>query len=387
LTSILIQSLLVALLLASDGDPSDITRILESKYENKMISSGKNRPAIRLSKDHFSDILVLLHHKIPPRDIQNHFAWTDLEFEQRMDTLLTNDFVKRTPQGRYSPTSMVISLEDAKTLQQTAAMAAGPAATVITNRLSEIKSFYAKLEPFRDIPFDDASLLILSDVILDNWQINSVESQFLQKERTPRHGVNYYHSLQQKGAGEDKESFGIYGNQMWSHERRMIGVYGNKRNTSQHLLSLSKEEMVQLFGMAVGDPQSASRGHILGALIRQATEPGYELEPRLQYGFDRLGLMKGDRLNIPIMNRGDYRDLGVLAALMTEDLAALLEEHRSLLEEAYSQSVYVDEVTFEEYFIWWYHFFYSAVTDVLVKNGQIHIPSAGVTTYIVDWSK
>ena len=139
--------------------------------------------------------------------------------------------------------------------------------------------------------------------------------------------------------------------------------------------------------MPSGDPLSASRGHILDALMRHAVESDYELEPQLKKGLHGLGLMQGDRVSIPLMLRGDYQDLGDLAALATEGLVALLEEHRGLLEGAYSQSVYADEITFGEYFIWWYHFFYSEVTNVLVESGHIHIPSSGVTTYIVDWSQ
>ncbi len=195
----------------------------------------------------------------------------------------------------------------------------------------------------------------MSDVVLDNWQINSVERLFLKKGRTPRHGLNYYHSLQERGADQKEESFGIYGNQMWSSGSWTIGVYGNKRLTSKHLLSLSDKDIADLFGLQTGESILQSRARIIEALMRHATDPGYNLEPKLRGGFNRLGLMKGDQIRIPILSRGDYQDLLNLAGLVTDDLVALLEDYRSLLKESYEQSIYSEEVTFEEYFIWWYH--------------------------------
>ena len=69
------------------------------------------------------------------------------------------------------------------------------------------------------------------------------------------------------------------------------------------------------------------------------------------------------------------------AGWATDDLIAFLEARRDALTSAYEASVYSGEITFEEYFMWWYHFFYSAITDALVTEGVIEIPAAGVATY------
>jgi hypothetical protein len=373
-------------LLAGGSVSSDIAPILESRYEYKMISSGKNRPAISLRKDNLGDILVLLHHRIPPLDIQSHFGWDSHEFERRIDVLLKNDFVRRQASGHLFPTSMVITFEDAETLEETARIVAKLASEMIANRVPEIKAYYKGLEPFHGIPFQDASLLILSDVVLDNWQINNVEQLFLKKERTLRHGMNYYHSLQEKGKETDKESFGIYGNQMWGHGKLTVGVYGNKRLTSRNVLTLNETDFRDLFGVQNGATITECRGRVLEALVRHAREPGYRLEPGFRRGFNVLGIMKGDNITIPILDRGDYEDLKSLAALVTSQLVSVLEDHRQLLQETYAESVYAEEITFEEYVIWWYHFFYSEVTDILIREGQMEIPRSGVATYVVDWS-
>ena len=66
--------------------------------------------------------------------------------------------------------------------------------------------------------------------------------------------------------------------------------------------------------------------------------------------------------------------LSEIAGLITDELVALLEMHRGKLIRSYRRGGYAREVTFEEYAIWWYHFFYTGITDNLVLKGYITKP-------------
>ena len=266
-------SLLFALFLSGQSAAAaSIDEILAVQYENKMISSGANRPAIGLRRDNRQDILVLLHHGFSAEDIRIHFGWSADELSQRMQLLIENDFVKIDGAGGFQPASMVITRSDALGLAELARKIARPAADALISKIPEIRRAYETLPPFKGIPFEQSSLLILSDVILDNWQINNIERDFLKKERSLRHGLHYYHSLQQKSEEGGKESFGIYGNQMWSQTGLMTGVYGNKRLSSRHLLSLDAEDFVQTFAMEKGLSLSSMRGEVLSALVAYARD-------------------------------------------------------------------------------------------------------------------
>jgi len=72
-----------------------------------------------------------------------------------------------------------------------------------------------------------------------------------------------------------------------------------------------------------------------------------------------------------------------MASLVTNDLVALLERYRPAVRQAYEESPYSREVTFEEYFMWWYHLFYTDVTDRLIAEGYIVDPESGITTYLI----
>jgi hypothetical protein len=159
----------------------------------------------------------------------------------------------------------------------------------------------------------------LSNVLLDNWQINNVENEFLKKERTLRHGKNYYWSLMQNLKPE-RESFGIYGNASFND----ISTYGNNR-----------------------------------------------------YNFkndqERDEAMKGPT----IFKMADNSVFQNLALSFKPVLLQILNNNRSYFESMYLKSKYSEEISFEEYFIWWYHFMYTRTTNILAQKNYLKIPASG----------
>lgn len=376
---------LLALLLVNCSEKNDLKEILQVEYAGKLISSGKNRPQINLRKDNLRDLIILLHHRVQINDIKSYFAWDDEELNKRLNLLIENDFIKYHESEIYLPTSMVIDQAQGEILQQQTKSIAGPISEIIIKRMPEIKKYYYELEFFEGITFEEASFLVISDVLLDNWQINNVEEIFLKTDRTDRHGMNYYHSFQEKTKKNDKESFGIYGNQMWGYGKFQIGIYGNKRSTSVNFLTLKKKDFIDMFDMPETTSVYDFKGSLLETIVHYSESSDHLMDATHKEGFNRIDLMDEDKLKIPVMNRRDYTALSELSLLVTEDLVNVLEQNRDILHANYLNSIYSNEITFEEYFIWWYHFLYSEVTDILVEKGFIKIPSSGITTYVINW--
>ena len=157
-----------------DKNPN-LAEILQVEYESKMISSGKNRPQINLRKDQLRELIILLHHRVPLSDVQSFFSWDDEDLDKRLNLLIENDFVEYHDSGIYLPTTMVITKKEGEILLQLAGSVAQPVSDIIANRLPEIKKHYYKLKCFEGISFESASFFIVSNVILDNWQINNIE--------------------------------------------------------------------------------------------------------------------------------------------------------------------------------------------------------------------
>jgi siroheme synthase (precorrin-2 oxidase/ferrochelatase) len=79
----------------------------------------------------------------------------------------------------------------------------------------------------------------------------------------------------------------------------------------------------------------------------------------------------------------NYQQLSDMAKLITNELISLLQKHDGQLRNQWRNSVYGHEVTYQEYFMWWYHLFYNAVTDWLIAKGEITKPRTGVLTYLM----
>ena len=64
-------------------------------------------------------------------------------------------------------------------------------------------------------------------------------------------------------------------------------------------------------------------------------------------------------------------------------LVELLDEYRPIIERIHASSPFGQEVSFEEYFIWWYHLYYTAVTDQMAAKDMLAVPASGITSYVI----
>ena len=99
-------------------------------------------------------------------------------------------------------------------------------------------------------------------------------------------------------------------------------------------------------------------------------------------GLEKLDFIENGKPSVPILHKGDEEKLSEIAGLITDERIMLLERHRSELEKSYRESAYSQEGSFEGYGIWWYHFFYTNVTENLIAKGYITKPATGVLTYL-----
>jgi hypothetical protein len=148
------------------------------------------------------------------------------------------------------------------------------------------------------------------------------------------------------------------------------------------LLSLSLDSLRERFGGR--GPESANEfRRMIARTAINASEASGELPADLRDGFESLGLARSGRLCAPVLGPEDQAALGEIAAQLAPELIGELRDHRPRLEEIYRASPYAQEITFEEYFIWWYHLFYSAVTERLAALGHIQLPASGTTTHVL----
>ncbi|MGD1945056.1 MAG: hypothetical protein ACFB0A_02015 [Croceivirga sp.] len=331
----------IALLAISFGENKkvDKSQILND-WEFKMISQGKNKPNFNPNKDSLKYIPVLLHKGYDLEEIRSHFQWTHEELKTKVSLLSQANFIKKGVDNKMMVSMMVISEGEGEKISKYLT----PVSEAITNKIKgsmdSIQHNVAQIECLKHFDFNDISLLVLSNILLDNGQIKNVELEYLQKERPNRNNKKYYASFQEKPTDSEYEALGIYGNQVEMKEGFALCRYGNQR------------------------------------YLPEVIEMANEIE--LQY----LNISKTSSFKYPIITSECSEDLLKVSGFFKPDLLEILNQYDTLLRAEYNKSLYRKELSYEEFFIWIYHILYTDVTDRLIADGLILIPKEKVAFYI-----
>ncbi len=219
----------------------------------------------------------------------------------------------------YKPTIFIASEDDGDSLYKYAAPISKDIANLIIGSLPKIKDLFATSNIAKTDNFDTWPFLVLSNVLLDNWQIDNVEKDFLKRSERPlRHGKHYFQEIAEWN-NQDREAFGIYGNQtIKTKDGKTFSIYGNNRG-----IKLSRDLFVNKISAT------------------------------------------------------DNTILDNIAESILPELLTILEKHRTYSQQVYKKLGYSNEISFDEFFIWWYHFIYTQTTDELAEKGFMNIPDSG----------
>ena len=300
-----------------------LDNLFNAKYEQHFISSGDNFGQISLKKNNRHLFLVGLHNGHTPVALAKKLSWNDSILNSEIDLLKENGYIKEIG-AKFYPTISIVMQNEGKKMFELSEQIADEITTSIAMIVPVVKIKYAQMSISKSYDYDELSFFLLSDVLLDNWQINNVEDEFLKSERPLRHGKHYYIQYAEKVPESKIEVFGIYGNQYKCTKKNCYITYGNNRKN--HFKSI--EEL--------------------------------------------------DKMNIPLLTKGDQDILDEMAEEFKPRLIELLNKNRDFILGNYNNSVYHNEITFEEYFIWYYHFLYTSVTNKLHDKGLLKVPENGI---------
>lgn len=288
-----------------------------------MISRGDNFPDFKIKKDSLDKFLFALHKGFSPKDFQEYVKFSDEKMTSSIALLESKNWLHKV-NNQYKPTVFIADAKDGELLYKYAKPISGKITKSIHKNLATIKKQFSKTEISKKQDFQMWSFFILSDVLLDSWQIDNVEKEFLKQDDRPlRNGKHYYFRITEN-TNQQIESFGIYGNQTEQIEGRYVSVYGNNRD---HLKMAVSENLV-----SIADNET----------------------------FDKM------------------------VKSYLPELLKILEDERGYSKKIYVQLGYDKEITFEEFFIWWYHLIYTQATNEMKEKGLLTIPESGNFPYTIE---
>lgn len=306
-----------------------LNKIFTSHYRHSIISRGDNLPDFDRRKDSIDLFLVALHHRIEPKEFQKKAGWSDEKLKEKTQFLIDKGWLINDNK-RLRPSVFIVSDEQGNQLFEFGKPLASDIAQSIEKEIPSYKEKFKAAGLSNNYDFDAMSFLILSDVLLDNWQIMEMESGYLKKENRPeRHGKFYYASIMEH-SNVDFEPFGIYGNQYGKiNDSTYLSIYGKNRIVVNERFRNNSAFGDSIFNVAL------------------------KLTPELNNFFKEIAK--------------DYRP----------KLLKILNENTNYSRKVFEKSGYSDEIAFEEFFIWWYHFIYTSATDILAKRNNLIIPKEG----------
>ncbi|MFC9449282.1 hypothetical protein ACFTSE_24335 [Bacillus cereus] len=352
--------------------------ILHTAYEAKMISSGDNSPSIKIKGTKLQYLLVMLHLGFESNIMKVVLGWTNEEFEEHINSLEVEGLLKKTG-GRYYPTCMVITATEGKRLYNLCEPLIKPTLKIIEDHSNQIESISKRIDTFNHLSKESYSLLLYSGVLLDFGQINYIEENYLKKKRPLRNKKRYYYAIQeQELTDKDKEAFGMYGNTYLDLGEIQIGLYGNARYSTLNLITAGNETFEEYFQNTNTDINYKKK-----QLVKGYVATGRQIDLHLNIVYEKLGLYQNSKPVIPVFKSTDLFILNEIANTISKDLVLLFKENDKPLKEYFASSRYSQEITYEEFFIWWYHFFYTKVTEELIKQGVIITSAQENQTYII----
>jgi len=313
------------LLLTACSSKKDISEILQNNFEFRTISSNFSTPSINLEKGHLKEILLLLHYNFTAEKIKEHFNMSDSIYSLRINDLFGQGLIKKTSSGDFVPTCMIIDTDEGKVIKNTADSLGREMSGIAIDRMEKIKEAYSKIPSFKKVPFEKVSLFILGNVLHNYWQMKFIEERFIKSFPPQRGSSRYYLALLQNQNGENSEPFALFSNRFMKIGNYTVGQYGNGFNLSTP--SYTEKEL------------------------------------------DKL--LKTKNSTLQFISGADQRKLEALALIITQDLLNYLERNRPLFVKLYINSVYKDQTSFREWFVWFYQFMIAKTTTILIEKGFI----------------
>ncbi len=328
----------IILLFTGCSSKNNISDVLQNKYEIRTISNNFSTPAIDLEKDYLKEILLLLHYNFTAEKIKEHFNMSDSIYNERINYLFGEGLIKRTTEGDFISTFMIIDADEGKIIKNTADSLGREMSGIVIDRIGKIKEAYAKIHSFKNIPFENASLFILGNVLHNYWQMKFIEERFIKSFPPHRGSSRYYLALLQNQNGNNSEPFGLFSNRLKIIGGYTINLYGNEFNGE--IPSYTEKELDNLF--------------------------------------------RTKNSTLLLVNESDQKKLEELALIATQDLLNYLERNRPLFVKLYLNSVYKDQTSFREWFVWFYQFIITQTNKTLIEKGFIKKYSSGGVGVILE---
>lgn len=373
-------ALVFLLILVSCTSKKDLSELLKGETAIEVYPQ-KELPSVFMENKKTAQLLILLHNRIDEESILENLRIGKTEFDQLINSLFAEGLIKRKDDGNFIPACMVAGNEDEIVIDRFTTGMSEDIASIIIEQLPLIKKSFDRIDSFSNLSFEEASFIILYNVMLAKWQIKNIEERFIRAEPTQRITDRYYLFLRQANS----DNTGI---NKWAVNRsiELNGYYFcsfGMMSQENNLFDAGADQLIRDFGMKQSADPLDFKKELLGDLVRFYNGELSTANPSYSAGLNKYGILRNSQLKLQFISSQDNIRLFEIAGIISESLVGYLDKQRPVFVKEYLQSKYKEEVNFREWVFWIYNIIAEKTGRNLINKGIAVVKNDEIFHYLI----
>ena len=373
--------LLLILPFLSCSHKKEIPELLEGKFTSHFITFDYTQPKLNLEDGHLKELLVLLHHRVPDKEIKKYLKMNDSVWNDKINFLFGRGLIKKNNDGYFLPTFFLLDSDNANSLKSFVDSLGIEMSGIAKDRLGKIKEECAKIPALKNIPFEYLSLFILGSVVHDYWQEKFYQDQFI-KSFMPHRGNGYYYFAMIQTDESESSAINLYETNFYEYPGFKFGSYAH---TGEHfnIATCPTSALKNSFGKPDTENDSLFQKELITDLIDLEKKGTAKISDKKIDGFEKFGMMLNKKPVIPILTKSDEEKLYNIAEIITKDLVNYFENRQTVFVKRYLNSQYREETNYKEWMTWLYKMISSRAVDELINKKIIRLINNNPNTVFV----
>lgn len=377
----IIAAIFILFVVISCTSKNDVPELLKGKIAVNVYPDSIKQE-ILIEQKALKEILILLHNRVSKEEIISHLKISEGEYSNNINRLFVEGLLKSSDGKEFIPACMVVTSDDREDIKKYVEQFSNDISNIIIEKYQTVKDKYRQVNSFYNISFDEASLFILYNVLLDKWQNQNIVEKFLRSDLPMRGSNQYYLMVSQE------DTLRQSANKLWLENRHEdyseynLCAFGNISGRENYY-DIKREQLIQDFGMGESSNEKAFKKKIIDDLIKFMSGELKAANKNLTFPLNKYGLLKNGELILPVISKRENEILTQIALLVSYELINYLDSKRPIFVKKYLSSLYKDEVSFREWTFWIYKFIAAEAANNLSAKGYIKRPSRELFYYLI----
>jgi hypothetical protein len=377
----IIAVIFILFVIISCKSKENVFEMLEGKITVEVYPDNLKQEKLAEQKA-LKNILILLHNRVSKEAIINHLKISEAEYSNYINQLFIEGLIKSSDGKEFVPACMIVTSREREDIKKYVKQFSNDIANIIIEKYQTVKEKYRQLNSFYNISFEESSLFMLYNVLLDKWQNENIVEKFLRSDIPMRGSNRYYLMVNQEDTLHQSANKLWLENKFEDYNEYYLCVFGNI-SRRENYIDIKREQLIRDFGMSEVSNEIVFKKKIIDDLVKFMSGELKAANRELTFPLNKYGLLNNNELILPVISKRENEILTKMSILVSEGLINYFDSKRTAFVKKYLSSVYKDEVSFREWTFWTYKFITADAANNLFDKGYIKKPSRELFYYLI----